>query len=346
MKTKKIVTIGGGTGSFTLLSGLKEYPVELSAVVSMADDGGSTGKLREELDVLPPGDARQCLLALSETSRAMKELMNYRFTEGSLRGHNFGNLFVSALEKSSGSFSRGIEELSKILHTQGEVLPVSEGNMQLVTELENGKRLYGENELDKNEELRKKGVVLKKITLKHRVQANKKVLEKVKKADVIILGPGDQFGSITPNLLIPEVSAAIKKSKAKVLYICALTNKRGLTPGWTVHDYVKSLEKYIGKNRIDYVLYNVKKISPELIRRYERQEGKGAVVALGDIKSVTRTYKIVKVKTVSAQRVKRNKNDLIADTRSFIRDDSKKLAQAIMLLLDLESGGKVIKDIV
>lgn len=165
MKKKKIVTIGGGTGSFTLLSGLKKYPVDISAIVSMADDGGSAGVLRDELGVLPPGDVRQCLVALSESSEKMRELLNYRFENGGLKGHSFGNMFVSALEKICGGMTRGLEEAVEILNIRGRVMPVTEGDMRLIVELEDGTVLHGEDQLDVNEALRKRGAKLKRIAL-------------------------------------------------------------------------------------------------------------------------------------------------------------------------------------
>lgn len=342
MKKKRIVTIGGGTGSFTLLSGLKKYPVELSAIVSMADDGGSTGVLRDELGVLPPGDVRQCLVALSESSGKMRELMNYRFEKGDLQGHNFGNILVSALEKTCGSLSAGIREAKEILKIQGEILPVTEDDMRLVAELENGKRLYGEDALDGDTELRKKGIRLKKLVLQHRVRPNDLALKRIKEASAIILGPGDQFGSIMPNLLVPGISQAIKKSKASVVYICSLTNKKGLTTGWDLDRYVCSLEDYIGRGRVNYVLYNIKNITPQLLQRYERIEGKGSLVEFFPEKK--RIYKVVRSNVLHTLKVSRKAHDPIATTRSFIRHDSDKLAKAIMLLLDME-GQKVIEDI-
>ena len=218
---KKIVTIGGGTGSFTLLSGLKNYSIDISAVVSMADDGGSTGRLRDELGVLPPGDIRQCLVALSDSSDKLRDLMNYRFpTNGDsdldkemrgLAGHSFGNLLLSALEKINGNFIDGVREAAKILNIKGQVLPVSEKDMNLAIELNNGKIIIGEKYLDHNKQIRKHSV--KKVFLKPQISANKKVLKVIKNADIIILGPGDHYGSIIPNLLVKGVAKTICKSK-------------------------------------------------------------------------------------------------------------------------------------
>ena len=154
----KVVTIGGGTGSFMLLSGLKKYPLELSAIVSMADDGGSTGILRDELGVLPPGDVRQCLVALSDSSDTLRELMNYRFVEGGLSGHSFGNLFLSALEKITGSFTKGVLEASQILNVKGEVIPVTDTDTKLFLKLKSKKLLSGENEINHSFEISAAGV--------------------------------------------------------------------------------------------------------------------------------------------------------------------------------------------
>ncbi|EKE21203.1 MAG: hypothetical protein ACD_7C00311G0003 [uncultured bacterium] len=232
-----VVTIGGGTGSFTLLSGLKKYPINISAIVSMADDGGSTGRLRDELGVLPPGDIRQCLVALSNSSDTLRELMNYRFENGGLKGHNFGNILLSALEKIQGSFSLGVKEATHILGVQGQVIPVSEDEMNLYIKLKNDKILVGEKQLDHNNDVRKYGI--KKVYLKPSAQADREALSAIKKADIIIIGPGDHHGSIIPNLLVSGISEAIRKSKAKVIYNCNLTNKKGQTENFDVDKYAQ-----------------------------------------------------------------------------------------------------------
>jgi uncharacterized cofD-like protein len=343
MKKKKIVTVGGGTGSFTLLSGLKKYPVEISAIVSMADDGGSTGVLRDELGVLPPGDVRQCLVALSESSEKMRELMGYRFENGGLKGHNFGNIFVSALEKICGGMSDGLEEAAEILKVRGRVLPVTEDDMRLVVELENGRVLHGEDQLDGNEELRKQGVALKRVSLRRNVRANPKAVRALREADVVILGPGDQFGSLVPNLLVKDIARTIKASKAHVVYVANLTNKRGLTSGWTVQEYVRSLEKYIGKGRIDSVIWNTRRIPKALLEKYEEHEGEDALVRTGD--EERKTYRLFKADVADVREVSGRKGDAIAATRSFIRHNPDRLAQAILFLIDIESNRKLIKEI-
>jgi uncharacterized cofD-like protein len=331
MKKKQIVTIGGGTGSFTLLTGLKEYPVDLTAVVSMADDGGSTGKLRDELGVLPPGDVRQCLVALSNSTKEMRELMNYRFTDGTLKGHNFGNLLISALEKVNKNMSKGIEEAMRILNVKGFVLPVTHGNMRLFIELQDGSTVEGEDQLDYNKDIQKKG--LKKAYLKPRVTANPLVIQALKKADYIILGPGDQYGSIIPNLLVSGVGSCIQSSRAKVIYNCNLTNKKGQTTHWNADDYVQSLEQYIGKNRINYVIYNTSRPDKKLLNKYERREGKGSWVHLNTECLEKRRYTLIQEPVMSRSTIAKNKNDMLSDTRSFIRHDSERLAKAIMKIV-------------
>jgi uncharacterized cofD-like protein len=341
---KKIVTIGGGTGSFTLLSGLKNYSIDISAVVSMADDGGSTGRLRDELGVLPPGDIRQCLVALSDSSDKLRDLMNYRFDSGDLKGHNFGNLLLSALEKINGNFTEGIREAARILNIKGRVLPVSEKDMNLAIKLNNKEVVVGEKYLDHNEQVRKHGV--EKVFLKPQISANKKVLKAIKEADVIILGPGDHYGSIIPNLLVGGIAKAICKSKATVIYNCNLTNKKGQTEDFDVDNYAREMNSYLGQNRIDYVIYPSKRPKEELIKKYEKREGKNSIVKLRDSSSEERPYKIVKADITTQKRVLKRKNDAIADTRSFIRHDSKKLAKVMMLLSERDEYRQMIKEIV
>lgn len=340
---KRIVTIGGGTGSFVLLSGLKKYPVELGAIVTMADDGGSTGRLRDELGVLPPGDIRQCLVALSESSEMMRELMLYRFENGDLKGHNFGNLFVSALEKSCGSLTKGIEEITRILKVRGMVIPVTEEDMRLKAELEDGTKLHGEDALDEDDRLRRQGVRLTNLSLEKKVSANPKALEYIRKADLIVLGPADHYSNIISNLLVSGMVQAIKKSRAHVVYVSALTNKRGLTDGWGVQDYVNSLEKYIGRGRIDSVVCNVRKIPEALMRRYDKHEGNGMLVSCPVASD--KTYTILRASVAATDAVKSRKGDAIAHTRSFIRHDSDDLARAIMFLLEFKENRRVIKEI-
>ncbi len=341
---KNIVTIGGGTGHFTLLLGLKKYPVNITAVVSMADDGGSTGRLRDELGVLPPGDIRQCLTALSNSSETLRELMNYRFEKGELKGHNFGNLFLSALEKIKGRLAKGVEEAATILSVKGKVIPVSDKKMNLQIKLKNGKSIIGEKQLDHNKDVRKYGV--EKIYLKPKVKANLKVLEAIKKADMIIIGPGDHYGSILPNFLVTGVSEALRNCRAKVVYNCNLTNKKGQTENFSVDDYVASINDYIGDERIDFVVFSGTKPEKKLIKKYEKREGKGSIVEFKKDILKKRNYKVIKADVLKRTQPKKNKNDIIANSRSFIRHDSDKLAKVLMMILEMDEYNNLIQEII
>lgn len=326
---KNIVTIGGGTGSFTLLSGLKKYPVNISAIVSMADDGGSTGILRDELGVLPPGDVRQCLVALSESSEVLRELLNYRFESGGLKGHNFGNLFLSALEKISGNFSRGVEEAIKILNVKGEVIPVTDQDIKLCMQLKNGKILKGQSQIEDSFDIEKVGI--KKNYLFPSAIANKKAIKKILEADLIIIGPGNFYSSIVTNFLVKGISEAIIKSKAKVVFNCNLVNKKGHTEKFSLEDYIDAINKLIGKNRIDFAVFNTKKPNTNLIKKYKNK--KEILVKMINLVNKDKQCKIIKADILSDKKPIYSKSDAIANTRSFIRHDSEKLAKVIIKIL-------------
>lgn len=336
---KKVVTIGGGTGSFTLLSGLKKYPIELSAIVSMADDGGSTGILRDELGVLPPGDVRQCLVALSDTPDMLRELMNYRFAEGGLEGHSFGNIFLSALEKITGDFGRGVEEAAKILNVRGEVIPVTLSNTRLSMELQNGDVLLGEHEINISQKFERVGV--KKVLLQPRPKANPLATEKILEADLIVIGPGNHYCAIIPNLLVPGIAQALRETKAKIVYNCNLISKHGQTDLFTLEDYVREINSYIGQERINYVTYNTGKPARALLKRYEAD---GLLVPF--LNNENRKYRVIRADILSGEKVAENTTDKIAHTRAFIRHDPEKLAKVLVMLLELEGYESILKDIV
>lgn len=346
MKKKKIVTIGGGTGSFMLLSGLKKYPVDISAVVSMADDGGSTGVLRDELGVLPPGDVRQCLVALSESSGKMRELMNYRFEEGGLKGHSFGNLLLSALEKVNGSFSAGVEEAMDILKVCGEVIPVTNQDAKLEMLLKDGSILHGEDQINRHTYFQEVGVDTLCFTAVSSIKAHPKALKRIAAADMIVIGPGNLYCSLLPSLIIKECAKAIRTSGARVVLVGNLTNKRGHTSGWDVDDYVSAVESYVGKGRIDYVIHNAKRPRAELVKKYEAMEGDRMLVEWKRNRNPKRRYRLVLADVVSGALPRIQAGDTIASTRAFIRHDSDKLARTIMFLLDSESNRSIIRDIV
>lgn len=340
---KNIVTIGGGTGSFNLLSGLKKYPFDITAIVSMADDGGSTGRLRDELGVLPPGDVRQCLVALSDSSDLLRSLMNYRFERGDLKGHNFGNLLLSALEKIKGSFALGSEEAAEILRVKGHVVPVSEEKMNLCIKLKNGKTVIGEEQLDHNKDVRKYGI--DRVYLRPNARAYKKAVDAILKADMVVIGPGDHYGSLIPNILVKGIPEALRKTKAKIVYVCNLTNKKGQTENFDLDDYANSLNEYIGRDKIKYVISSTKNPSEDLIKVYEKKEGKGSLVSFNKEKEIDRSYMVVRADVLYRKKAIKNKNDSIANTRSFIRHDSDRLAKVLSELSEIENG-KLIKNII
>jgi len=258
--------------------------------------------------------------------------MNYRFENGGLEGHNFGNLLLSALEKIKGGFSAGVEEATTILRVKGKVIPVSEEDMNLCIQLNDNQVLVGENQLDHNSEVRNKGI--KKVYLKPKVKANQDALDAIRKADMIVIGPGDHYGSILPNLLVSGISEAILESKAKVVYNCNLTNKKGQTAGFDVDKYVEEMNKFLGGRRIDYVIFPFNKPSEELKSKYEKREGKKSIVEICEDKDIERNYKIVRADVLNKVKIAKNKKDKIADTRSFIRHDSDKLASVLIEILN------------
>jgi uncharacterized cofD-like protein len=327
--TPHIVTIGGGTGHAAILSGLKEHPVKLTAIVSMADDGGSGGALRDELGVLPPGDVRMCLVALSSAPNALRELFQYRFEDGGMSGHTLGNMFLSALEKTTGSFPTAVATAGRILQVYGRVVPVSEDDMRLLVTLKDGTVLRGERYLNDNETVRGKGV--KSVALEKEASASKSAIEAILQADIIVLGPGGLYDSLLPNLLVRGIAEAICKSPATVLYVANLTNKKGQTDGFSVHDYADALLKCLGAPRIDAVLVNNALPKPELLKRYEAQEGKGTLVTCPKRDDVS--YDILTADVLSEDIPAVNAADRIAKSRSLIRHDSQKLARKILSYL-------------
>ena len=319
---KKVVVIGGGTGNFTVLSGLKKYNIDLSAIVSMADDGGSTGILRDELGVLPPGDVRQCLVALSDSSRLMRSLMNYRFENGSLQGHSFGNLLLSALEKVTGSFEKAVEEVGKILSIKGKVIPVTTHQVRLQMILNNGKVLQGEKEVHLSTEIHKG---YKSIYLEPFPQANPHAVSEILNADLVVFGPGGLYTSLIPNLLVEGVGKALRETKAKKVFIVNLMNKKGQTPRFTVKDHLNELKRYIGKDVFDHIIVNNSEPPKELIEDYS-EEGE---MVKNDLRSDSR---VVEASLLSNDLKEVQKGDTLK--RNLIRHDSQKLANELMKIVD------------
>jgi len=270
---KKVVTIGGGTGSYTVLRGLKDFPLDITAVVSMFDSGGSTGRLRDEFGVLPPGDIRRCLIALSDGARAeiLRDLFNFRFENGnSLKGHSFGNLLLVALSSIYGSDIEGIRKASELLHLKGKVLPVSLDQSTLHAILENGEEIIGETNIDipKHD-----GTVrIEKVFLEPSAKIFEETAQAIKDADLIIIGPGDPYTSIIPNLLVKGMAEALRASKAKKIAVMNLMSKWGETHEFAASDMVREILKYSGFEKFDCVICNTAKMDSELVSAYEKEK--------------------------------------------------------------------------
>ncbi len=271
LKKKTVIVMGGGTGTYTVLTALKQFDqINLKAIVAMTDDGGSSGVLRDELGVLPPGDIRQSLVALSESSETIRKLMNYRFDQGNLRGHSFGNIFLSALEKVTGSFEKSVAEVGRIIKTQGEIIPVTLDKVKLVMVLKNGASLIGERVITPAEVIEAIGI--KKFSIKPRPRFNPSAKRAILNADTIILGPGNIYTSLIPLALIPGLTASLKKTKAKIILIVDLMTKFGQTNGFNVFDFVNEIEKFFGQNIIDVVVFNTQSPADKILKRYFQKE--------------------------------------------------------------------------
>ena len=317
---KKVVVIGGGTGNFSVLRGLKNHDLDITAIVSMADDGGSTGILRDELGVLPPGDVRQCLVALSNSSLLMRSLMNYRFENGNLGGHSFGNILLSALEKVTGSFEKAVEEMGRILYIRGKVLPVTTHQTRLKMILNNRKVLEGEGEIYLSQEIANG---YKSIYLEPYPEANPEALAAIKEADLIVLGPGGLHTSLIPNLLVGGVSEAICESAAKKVFVSNLMNRRGQTTDYKLSNYLKEISEFLGDDVFDYVIVNEQMPSKDLIDVYA-EEGQLVENDLDD-KRVISAHLL-------GELLKRPKKDLMK--RNLIRHDPKKLAEELIRIVN------------
>lgn len=313
---KRIVTMGGGTGTYVVLSALKNFDFNLSAIVSMSDDGGSTGRLRDDYGVLPPGDIRRSLIALSTTSKPLRKLFDYRFENGDLDGHNFGNLFLSALEKIEGSFYQAVLTASKMLSVKGRVIPVTLNDVRLQAELENGEVISGETNIDipKHNPMLK----IKKVFLKPAAKANRDALKAIQAADLIIIGPGDLYTSVIPNFLVAGIGRAIRNSRARKIYLCNLMTKHGETNGFSVIDFLETVGNYLGSETIDYVLVNSKKPGRVRLKRYAEENAEMVVLPKDYRERLNKTEMV--------------KADLLTKS-GLIRHDPKKLANKILNLL-------------
>lgn len=270
---KKVVVFGGGNGLSTLLSGLKEFPVDITAIVSVSDDGKSTGRLREEFNIPAMGDVRRVLISLSEVEPIVEKLMNYRFqTTSDLDGHTVGNLMLTALTNITGNMSDSIEVLGNVFNLKGKVLPLTEDNVVLMAHMKDGKTIEGEHIITDYPSQ------IQDLFYKEEPVIPTQVLEEIRQADMIILSMGSLFTSVICNLISKDVIQAIDESHAKILYVCNIMTQPGETDDFTVSDHVETLNRYLGKNKITDVIVNTGEITPEVIEKYAVEEQKDPVV--------------------------------------------------------------------
>lgn len=262
VKGPKIVAIGGGTGLSTMLRGLKYYTSNITAIVTVADDGGGSGDLREDLGILPPGDIRNCIMALADTEPIMEELLQFRFKDGRLKNQSFGNLFLAAMDGISSNFEEAVQKMSSVLAVEGKVLPVTLENVVLNAKLKNGDIVEGESNIP-NEASRLNSPIEKIFINPENVKALKEAVDAIKEADAIILGPGSLYTSIIPNILVKDIASALNRTRAIKIYVCNILTQRGETDNFKVSDHIKTIMKYGGKNCINYVVVNNRKLDKE-----------------------------------------------------------------------------------
>lgn len=324
MANKNIVTIGGGTGTFVALTGLKRLPdVSLSAIVTVSDSGGSTGRLRDAYGFLPAGDARQALVALSGDNglSILRSLFMHRFSKGDVAGHNFGNLFITALTEMLGNDVAALEATSKILQIRGKVLPISEVAPTLVAELENGEILVGEHTIDEPAHGR---AAIRLLRTETPVHAYEGALNAIHEADLIVLGPGDLYTSTLANLVVGGVKEAIRDSNATLVYVTNLFTKCGQTENYTASECVQEVERYAGR-RVDYVLINSGALSKEALDHYAQAHECPTVDDFGD------DPRVLRKDLASATLLEGDTADSLP--RSLVRHDASLLADTIQELL-------------
>lgn len=307
----KIVAIGGGSGLSVFLHGIKEYTSNITAVVTVADDGGSSGRLREQFDVLPPGDIRNCLVALADTEPLMRDLFQYRFQEdgSGLSGHSFGNLFILALSKVAGDFEKAVKESSKILAIRGQVVPSTLKKVVLVARHENGQETQGESNITKV-----KSRIERVFLRPEHCSASDDALEAIEEADAIVIGPGSLYTSILPNLLIEELSAAISKSLVPKIYVCNAMTQPFETYGLSAFDHVNAIVNHTRPEIITHCIVNNGKIPDKILERYREEEADRVTPDTEAIKSLG--YRVVEADVVS--------------TTDYVRHHSGKLARSVI----------------
>jgi len=314
-RNPRIVVIGGGTGLSVMLRGLKRKPLDITAIVTVADDGGSSGILREELQMPPPGDIRNVLTALANTEPLLHEMLQYRFQNGTgLAGHSLGNLILAAMTDITGDFVTGITELSRVLAVRGRVLPAAHQAILLKAEMEDGSTVVGESSIPKA------GMAIRRVFIEPEdVEPLPEAVEAIREADAILIGPGSLYTSIIPNLIVPKLAEAIVASSDAVkLFICNVMTQPGETDGYSVGDHLDAIHAHIGHHLFDYVIVNDGEIPPQVQSMYAE---KGAKAVHLDLEEVTRRgYKVIA--------------DRLVMFRTYLRHDAAKLSEHIYQLVE------------
>lgn len=314
----RLVAMGGGTGLPVLLRGLKEYTENLTAIVTVADDGGSSGRLRGEFGILPPGDIRNCLVALAETETLMDRLFHYRFGQGEgLAGHNLGNLLLAALVDIVGDFQTAIKEASKVLKVRGQVLPSTLNQVVLHAELTDGTLISGESKIGDA------SAPVKRVFLTpEECPAVPEALDALAQADLILLGPGSLFTSVLPNLLVRKIADAVRRASAPKCYICNCMTQPGETTGFTASQHLRALYNHIGSGWVDYCLVNTQRISPATREKYALEGSLPVIVDVDELEKLD-------INLITA--------DLLEETE-LVRHDPQKLARVVIRLADKRWG--------
>jgi uncharacterized cofD-like protein len=324
-KRKNIVVIGGGTGTSVVLEGLKKYNVNLSAIITTADDGSSSGELRKEYGMIPPGDVRQCLVALASRDFGY---LNDRFRQGSLTGHTLGNLLITLFFQKNKDFQQAIDELLRVTGAQGSLIPMTLKPTTLIAKLQGGRILRGEKNITPSREISTK---LSSLYLAPKnIPANPRGIDAIENADMIVVGPGNLYSSIMPNLLVGGIKKALVSSGAKKIYISNLFTQPGHTDNFTIYDFVKAISKYTGKDIFTHIIYNNRPIPQEIFKKYKNSIISSQVQIPASIKKDKRFLgrSIAKLSPRLAA-----PSDPIAKIRNPFLHDSKKLAKAIMELV-------------
>ncbi|MBM7551366.1 gluconeogenesis factor YvcK family protein [Thalassobacillus pellis] len=313
-KRPQVVVLGGGTGMPVLLRGLKNYPIDLSAIVTVADDGGSSGRLRTEMAIPAPGDIRNVIAALSDAEPMLLELFQHRFKNGNgLSGHSMGNLLLAALTSMKGDFFTGIKEISRVLNVKGKIYPIANQNMYLHAEMEDGTLVSGESNIPKQEKR------IKRVFLEpDPVQPLPEAVEAIKQADIVVIAPGSLYTSTLPNIIIPEISDALRNTDGKVTYVCNVMTQHGETDGYTAGDHVQAIHNHIGQGCVHSIIVHNKPIEQDMRKVYAQEQAEPVV------------YDNERIREMEVEVIE---EDIIDHSQPMLRHDTAKIASLLYKMI-------------